>query len=114
VGTEIENTAYIYFDWNDPIITNTTYNINTETIGLTDLNNNLLQVFPNPSSGIVNIKSNELIEGIEVFDFYGKTLYQLNSVSSEAQIDMSGFAAGNYILQAKFATGTIQRKISIH
>jgi hypothetical protein len=85
-----------------------------EKSGLNELNNDMLNLFPNPSSGIVNIKSNELIEGIEVFDFYGKTLYQLNFVSSEAQIDMSSFAAGNYILQAKFATGTIQRKISIH
>jgi hypothetical protein len=114
VGSEIKNTAYIYFDWNDPIITNTTYNVNVEKSGLNELNNDMLNLFPNPSSGIVNIKSNELIEGIEVFDFYGKTLYQLNFVSSEAQIDMSSFAAGNYILQAKFATGTIQRKISIH
>jgi hypothetical protein len=114
VGSEIKNTAYIYFDWNDPIITNTTYNVNVEKSGLNELNNDMLNLFPNPSSGIVNIKSNELIELIEVFYFYGKTLYQLNFVSSEAQIDMSSFAAGNYILQAKFATGTIQRKISIH
>ena len=74
----------------------------------------MLNLFPNPSSGIVNIKSNELIEGIEVFDLYGKPLYQLNSVSSEYQIDLSSFAAGNYILQAKFATGTVKRKISIY
>jgi hypothetical protein len=114
VGSEIKNTAYIYFDWNDPIITNTTYNINLEKWGLNELNNDMLNLFPNPSSGIVNIKSNELIEGIEVFDLYGKPLYQLNSVSSEYQIDLSSFAAGNYILQAKFATGTVKRKISIY
>ena len=114
VGSEIKNTAYIYFDWNDPIITNTTYNVNVEKSGLNELNNDMLNLFPNPSSGVVNIKSNELIEGIEFFDLYGKTLYQLNYDSSEYQIDLSNFAAGNYILQAKFATGTIKRKICIH
>ena len=114
VGSEIENTAYIYFDWNDPIITNTTYNMNVETIGLTDSDNNLLQVFPNPSSGILNFKSNEPINELEVFDLYGKSLIRLNSISHEAQIDMNQFATGNYIIQAKFATGTVKRKISIY
>jgi hypothetical protein len=114
VGSEIENTAYIYFDWNDPIITNTTYNINVGTIGLSDLENNLLQVFPNPSSGIVNVNSNELIEDLEVFDLYGKKLMRLNSSSKQAQIDLSQFSTGNYIIQAKFASGTVKRKISIY
>lgn len=114
VGSEIENTAYIYFDWNNPIITNTTYNINVETIGLSALDNNLLQVFPNPSSGILNVKSKENIESIEIFDLYGKSLIQLNDASIDTQVDLSGFASGNYILQAKFATGMIQRKICIH
>jgi hypothetical protein len=114
VGSEIENTAYIYFDWNDPIITNTTYNINVETIGLSALDNNLLQVFPNPSSGILNVKSKDNIESIEIFDLYGKSLIRLNDASIDTQVDLSGFASGNYILQAKFATGMIQRKICIH
>ena len=81
---------------------------------MSDLENNLLQVFPNPSSGIVNVHSNELIEDLEVFDLYGKKLMRLNSSSKQAQIDMNQFATGNYIIQAKFATGTVKRKISIY
>jgi hypothetical protein len=114
VGTEIENTAYIYFDWNDPIITNTTYNINVETWGLNELGNNLLNVFPNPSSGIVNVQSNELINELEVFDLFGKTLIRLNTLSKETNIDLSQFASGNYILQVKLASGIVQRKINVH
>lgn len=114
VGSEIENTAYIYFDWNDPIITNTTYNINVETIGFSDLDNNLFQVSPNPSNGILNVKSNEIIECIEVYDLFGKSLIRFNSDSTKSQVDLSNFATGNYILKAKFAQGTIQRKISVY
>jgi uncharacterized repeat protein (TIGR01451 family) len=36
IGTEIENTAYIYFDFNPAIVTNTTYNINQTMLGLTN------------------------------------------------------------------------------
>lgn len=56
VGTEIENTAYIYFDWNAPIITNTTYNINVVVIdGLNENVSNEVQVHPNPASESLTI-----------------------------------------------------------
>ncbi|MBM3451791.1 MAG: T9SS type A sorting domain-containing protein, partial [Bacteroidetes bacterium] len=48
------------------------------------------------------------------FDFFGKSMVQFDSITNNAQIDLGRFASGNYILQAKFATGTVQRKISIH
>ncbi|HBW87126.1 MAG TPA: hypothetical protein DEF82_10425 [Crocinitomicaceae bacterium] len=54
------------------------------------------------------------MENIEVFDLFGKSLIRLNSVSNESQLDLSRFASGNYILKAKFANGTIQRKISFY
>jgi hypothetical protein len=62
---------------------------------------------------MLNVKSNDKMESIEVFDLYGKSLIRLNSVSNESQLDLSSYASGNYILKAKFANGTVQRKISI-
>jgi uncharacterized repeat protein (TIGR01451 family) len=56
VGTEIENTAYIYFDWNAPIITNTTYNINVVVIdGLNENVSSEVHVFPNPAIESIQI-----------------------------------------------------------
>jgi len=78
------------------------------------MDKNLLLIFPNPSSGILNVQSNEKIESIEVFDLYGKSTVQFDSITNNAQIDLGRLASGNYILLAKFATGTVQRKISIH
>jgi hypothetical protein len=34
VECTIENTAYIYFDWNEAIVTNTTYNLNENIMGI--------------------------------------------------------------------------------
>ncbi|MBM3186684.1 MAG: T9SS type A sorting domain-containing protein, partial [Bacteroidetes bacterium] len=56
----------------------------------------------------------EKIESIEVFDLFGKSLIRLNSVSNESQVDLSRLTSGNYIIQAKFETRTVQRKISIY
>lgn len=56
VGTEIENTAYIYFDWNAPIITNTTYNINVVVIdGINENVSSEVHVFPNPANESIQI-----------------------------------------------------------
>ena len=46
-GSEISNTAHIFFDWNEAIITNTTYSIN-DVLTVTENNNERLVVYPNP------------------------------------------------------------------
>jgi uncharacterized repeat protein (TIGR01451 family) len=57
VGTRLSNTAYIYFDYNTPVVTNTTINEYVEVV-----NNNInplfrtgFRVYPNPGTGIYNI-----------------------------------------------------------
>ncbi len=58
----IENTGYIYFDWNEAIITNTTYNINAYPVsGVDVLGKNLVSIYPNPFNGQVTISSGEVI-----------------------------------------------------
>ncbi|MGV3609778.1 MAG: DUF7619 domain-containing protein, partial [Fluviicola sp.] len=47
LGSVIENTAYIYFDFNPAIVTNTTYNINQEPLGLEDSKLEAIYMYPN-------------------------------------------------------------------
>src|SRR5690606_1315445 len=59
LGETIENTAYIYFDFNEAVITNTALNTIVEPKELsieTVATETELSVFPNPTSGIVNIR----------------------------------------------------------
>jgi len=52
LGTMIPNTAYIYFDFNLPIVTNTTENIIALHTGIGDLSTRgTLSIRPNPSDG---------------------------------------------------------------
>jgi uncharacterized repeat protein (TIGR01451 family) len=69
-GDEIENTAYIYFDYNAPIITNTTLNVNS-TLGLGDQNSDVITLYPNPTSSKFQIIGTDL-EEIRIFDMTGK------------------------------------------
>ncbi|WP_431211480.1 T9SS type A sorting domain-containing protein [Puia sp. P3] len=66
-------------------------------------NNNTakLVVYPNPSSGIINIKSTEKIKELFVADFTGKFLEKLNvsSKGQSLQVDLSRYPSGTYLIQ---------------
>ena len=76
IGDEIENTAYIYFDFNLPVMTNTVStlidNYQPVTYAATE---NLLNVWPNPSNGDFMLACEMKNKGnvvVEVYDLLGK------------------------------------------
>jgi uncharacterized repeat protein (TIGR01451 family) len=113
LGCEIENTAYIYFDWNDAIITNTTYNINDEISGLTDASNSTLLVYPNPTNGAVNFNSSEDIQRIEIYGLDGKKMFEKELFSNHGQLNLQDFSSGHYLLILHTSEQTIQRKLQL-
>lgn len=59
IGTTISNTANIYFDFNEPITTNTTQSIYTKLTNLNRANETLkINVFPNPASEKIVVLGN--------------------------------------------------------
>lgn len=96
LGSEITNTAYIYFDWNPAIITNTTYNINDwiEFVGEENVFN--VQAFPNPMNNELTLK----IEGkfnYEIHDLTGRKLLEGMGVT-QTTINTESLATGTYLL----------------
>jgi uncharacterized repeat protein (TIGR01451 family) len=96
LGTQIENTAYIYFDYNAPIITNTTQNnfqlvTNIKSIDAKESN---FVIYPNPSSGIYFFKDNRNIQTVEVFNMMGELIL---SQGNAKQINLSDNAKGIYV-----------------
>ncbi|MFN5829335.1 MAG: SdrD B-like domain-containing protein, partial [Bacteroidota bacterium] len=75
-GTQIENTAYIYFDYNAPIITNTTQNNFDLTVKTKDIikEEEHYVLYPNPSAGIFMFKDNKSIKTVEVFNMMGELI----------------------------------------
>jgi uncharacterized repeat protein (TIGR01451 family) len=76
LGTQIENTAYIYFDYNAPIVTNTTQNNFQVITGLNSKSNNQIDflLYPNPSNGIFNFKDTKNIKQVEVYNLLGEQI----------------------------------------
>lgn len=115
LGTEIRNRAAIYFDFNDPVLTN--YTLNTLynpalTTGIVDSvhivtsskvamsNPGRFVVFPNPNKGKVTIQTDLAGEKqFVVSDLMGKSLMRKSFEGSTLQLDCSGLPKGTYFIR---------------
>jgi len=87
-GTEITNTAYIYFDYNAPVATNTTIN----TVGfLTNISeiataSDGSKIFPNPMniSATINVTTENKIENatLQIYDVLGNLVFSRSKINS--------------------------------
>lgn len=95
LNSVIENTAYIYFDFNPAIITNTTFNING-FVGQEELAQQEVVVYPNPSSGIFTISSLE--QGyVKIYSLDGQFIFN-QDLAVSTSIDLSQMKPGIYLL----------------
>jgi Secretion system C-terminal sorting domain/SprB repeat len=123
IGTVIENTAGIYFDFNPPIITNTVTNT---IVTITDVNENVsslntVNVYPNPSKGLFAIafeleKSDKV--SIRVVDLLGKEIKAFTNKKMAAGLhnkewDMSTMNMGIYFMSVQIGSEIHLKKIVI-
>lgn len=94
----IENTAYIYFDFNPAIITNTTFNING-FVGLESAPQQEITLYPNPSSDGFYIKG--LPQGeVSIYSVSGQFIMR-QSFDATTKIDLSEMESGVYLVQVE-------------
>lgn len=110
IGSEIENTAYIYFDFNAPIITNTTYNIN-QVLATDELNAETIVMYPNPAGNTVRFNGASILE-VNVFDMAGKLVHSaVQPVNNE--MNVSTLTEGIYQVQMITQNGLQTQKLVI-
>lgn len=73
-------------------------------LAVTDLQTAELQIYPNPASSVVNVKTDKEVTRVNVMDMSGKTVLQ----TSGKQFNVSSLAPGVYIAQIVFADRGIQ------
>lgn len=81
--------------------------------------NNKVDIGPNPSSGKFNIyffDKYDKLNDITVTNYFGQVVKQIEVTDQQQlnyNVDISGVAAGMYIVQLHFENGTITRKVAI-
>ncbi|MFZ1397652.1 MAG: T9SS type A sorting domain-containing protein, partial [Candidatus Promineifilaceae bacterium] len=102
-GTTIENTANIYFDFNDPVITEPSVLVAEFSTGVGEqVNGAQLLVMPNPTEGrlMVRRSGDDLRPGMLVVrGIDGRTMLEQRMLGSSAMLNMEALAAGVYMLE---------------
>ena len=106
-GTVINNTAYIYFDYNAPIITNTSHNTYLMITGIKENKNNEFAVFPNPTNGMITITSKALTSAmnVAVYNVVGDMVHESKTMQTRTQLDLSYLSNGVYFVKVSLAEG---------
>jgi parallel beta-helix repeat protein len=119
IGTKITNKAYIYFDYQLPIVTKSTINIITNQDDIeetTVIGNQDYKVFPNPASGKLNILffGKNLKQQLYLMNSLGQIITSIPIKSGEREeIDVSKLPNGLYLIR-DIKRGSVSKIIVNH
>lgn len=122
IGTEIENTAEIYFDFNPAIVTNTVVNTIILPTNIEEIKHpNTVSVYPNPTNGSLRVSFNATNENevsIVLFDITGRKVNELiqNKLMNGNQVldlNLSDVKSGIYFLTIKTGDKSYTNKIVV-
>jgi len=109
--TEVNNTAYIFFDSNPAIITNTVLNTFISNIPVTvpysEKQTINVTVYPNPTTGSIMINLPDGSEKIEIYDGNQKMQRSFVPAKNSVEISTNGMSAGMYYVKVFTSKGTI-------
>ncbi len=117
-GTEFKNEADIYFDFNEPVITNETRHVINETIYLQNAGLNEVMedanfsIYPNPTRDLLHVISKtNASHNFHLMDLSGKTISKGKITASNATIPVAELTNGVYILVLENGKSLNQYKI---
>lgn len=70
----------------------------------------VLKFYPNPASGVINFEFLKPVQRdltLQVFNFIGKKVFELNGVSQKTSVPLNDFYRGVYIFQLRDKSGRI-------
>ncbi|HRA58293.1 MAG TPA: T9SS type A sorting domain-containing protein [Bacteroidia bacterium] len=112
LNDSIQNNAAIYFDFNDPVITNTATTHVVLPTGIASYQSaENIQLFPNPAQSELNIQQIAAVEKIQVIDVLGKIVFEKKTNSQQyLKINISQFQNGVYFVKAYSTQGVVVKK----
>jgi hypothetical protein len=68
------------------------------TAGVADFSKNAVVMYPNPTSNVLNFSSEDVIEGIQVYNVMGQKVIDAKPGQNNAVVEVSGLTNGVYIV----------------
>lgn len=109
LNTLIQNRAAIYFDYNDPVITNTSemhVGTSVSTFWPADREGLEFSIFPNPAAAYskVEIKLPEVSASdlsVQLLDAAGRIIQRYDNLAGKSILNLTGLSAGTYFVQLR-------------
>jgi hypothetical protein len=83
------------------------------TVGINELTETWVTVFPNPASSVINVNSNSEIRKIELVNMLGALVLSQEMNVVNTSLDVSSFNKGLYFLRMHTADGVVVKKLHI-
>lgn len=102
VGTQIKNTANIYFDFNLPVVTNTTINQFGVPDPIFDFNGNNVFIFPNPFNSQTTLQFSQALVNadLKMYNVYGQEVRSLQNINGNKMVlDRQNLLSGIYFMK---------------
>ena len=115
-GTDIANSAEIYFDFNKPIETNTVVStLQNTTTAVDELPATAgSRVFPNPAAERLSVELNTTASArLTLRDVLGRPVLELNAAEARQDINVSHLPEGVYFLTVESVTGREVQAVNI-
>ncbi|MFY7860942.1 MAG: DUF7619 domain-containing protein [Chitinophagales bacterium] len=111
LGTQLKNTAYIYFDKNPAIITNTTKNTLKVEAGVRELRDDqdLDFTLVRVDERII-ITSPKAMTSVKIYDVSGKLIISATPKAMNTEIDAKSLATDIYIVQVEMKDSQVMKK----
>jgi photosystem II stability/assembly factor-like uncharacterized protein len=115
VGDSIANQASIFFDFNAPIITNTTLTLVNDPSASTNLEQGkLVKISPNPSSGILQVEGTlEKFTRINMLDAAGKLIQSIEQPTLPLALNLTSHPKGVYWMEFTRKNGRVWTEMFI-
>lgn len=118
-GLEIKNTAYIYFDFNAPVVTNTALNTIEYITGIKNsaVNENEWNAYPNPNSGTLYLSNPSGLKEqslVTVINSIGQTVHEESMNSNYKTLDLNKLNNGVYFVKVTSDSKSIIKRIVLN
>jgi len=83
-------------------------------VGIQEIGNGQISVYPNPANDVVNIVSSNDIKTIEVLNYIGQTIYTNNNISlKKVELNVTSFKSGVYFVKITTTNGIKTTKVTV-
>jgi uncharacterized repeat protein (TIGR01451 family) len=110
-GAIVKKRADIFFDYNAPIDTGFENTVFQALSNSSFIKDNSVSIYPNPTNSIINIKCDNTIKSLELFDVQGRILITKMVNDYSDILDISNKANGIYFLKITSENGIKVEKL---